>query len=340
MTSLIRGLALLNVAELVADLGGDPDALMRAHGVDPGAAGDYDTFLPYSSVAAVIGDAAQELDCPDFGMRLARRQGIQMLGPVAVIIRNAETVAAAIDGVSRCLHHLAPSDSTELIREPDAAIFTFSTNLRRLAHRDQMVEKGLGIAMDAFRLMLGESFVPLRVTLQHRRIAPMASYREMFGCPVEFEREVNSIHLPPHSLNQSIRGRDAAALALAENYLAGMRPDLAVADHVRGMTQRLLVVNHADLVAVARAMSLHPRVLQRRLAESGTSFEEILDDVRRDMAWDLSATGIQISQIATMLGYSETSSYTRACRRWYGESPRQLRARRRGVPESAPARPS
>lgn len=72
---------------------------------------------------------------------------------------------------------------------------------------------------------------------------------------------------------------------------------------------------------MGKPMSLHPRVLQRRLAESGTSFEEILDDVRRDMAWDLSATGIQISRIATMLGYSETSSYTRACRRWYGESP-------------------
>ncbi|MFJ8024593.1 AraC family transcriptional regulator [Streptomyces sp. NPDC096311] len=331
MTNLIRGLALLNVAEVVSSLGGDPDALMRSHGIDPPAAGDYDTFLPYDSVAAVIGDAAQELGCPDFGMRLARKQGIEMLGPIAVVIRNAETVAAAIEGVSRYLHNIAPTDSTELIRTPRAAVFTFSTNLRRPAHHDQMIEKGLGIAMDAFRLMIGENFVPLRVTLQHRRIAPMKSYREMFGCPVEFERQVNSVHLPHHALSQPILGRDAAAMALAEKYLAGMRPDLAIADHVRDMTQRLLVVHQAGLLSVARALSLHPRVLQRRLAESGTSFEEILDDVRRDMAWELSATGMQISQIATMLGYSETSSYTRACRRWYGESPRQLRARRRAA---------
>ena len=94
------------------------------------------------------------------------------------------------------------------------------------------------------------------------------------------------------------------------------------------MTDRLLRVNRATLTAVARAMALHPRVVQRRLAESGTSFEEILDDARRAMAWQLSATGMQASQIATMLGYSEQSSYTRACRRWYGESPRQLIARR------------
>ena len=183
--------------------------------------------------------------------------------------------------------------------------------------------------------MLGEDFVPLRVTMQHRRIAPAETYRELFGCPVEFGSELNSVHLPNRALTRQIRGRDAAALTLAENYLAQVRPDRAFADHVRDMTERLMGVNQATLTVVARAMALHPRVVQRRLAESGTSFEEILDDVRRSMAWQLSATGMQASQIATMLGYSEQSSYTRACRRWYGESPRQLLARRQGVETNA-----
>ena len=94
------------------------------------------------------------------------------------------------------------------------------------------------------------------------------------------------------------------------------------------MTHRLLRINQATLTAVARAMALHPRVVQRRLAESGTSFEEILGDARRTTAWQLSATGMQASQISTTLGYSEQSSYTRACRRWYSQSPRQLLTRR------------
>lgn len=171
--------------------------------------------------------------------------------------------------------------------------------------------------------------------MQHRRIGPLQNYRDMFRCPVEFESDLNSVHLPNHALTQQIRGRDAAALALAEKYLTDIGPDLEVTDHVRDLTRRLLVVNHASLVDVARAMSLHPRVLQRRLAESGTSFEEILNDIRRELAWELSATGLQICEIATMLGYSEQSSYTRACRRWYGESPRQLLARRRGRTSAA-----
>ena len=95
---------------------------------------------------------------------------------------------------------------------------------------------------------------------------------------------------------------------MAEKYLGEIGPDLAVSDHARDLTQRLLPVNQASLVETARAMSLHPRVLQRRLAEAGMSYEEILDDIRRELAWELSATGMQISRIAGALGYSEQSS--------------------------------
>ncbi|KXF54831.1 AraC family transcriptional regulator [Rhodococcus sp. SC4] len=338
-TPLIRGTVLFRADQLIAELGGDPDALLRSHGVDPTATEDFERFIRYADVAAVLGDAARLLDCPDFGMRLARRQGIQILGPIAVILRNAENVGDAIEGVCRFLHNLVPSDTADLARTPQDAVYSYTTIVRNDFDRHQMVEKSLALAMDAFCLMLGDDFVPLRVTFQHRRIAPRDCYQDVFRRPVEFEAARNSVHLPLHALGRPIHDRDAAALSLAENYLTRIRPDLAVADHVREVTRRLLIVDQASLVEVARAMSLHLRVVQRRLADEGTTFEQILDDVRRATAWELSATGMQISQIARALGYSEQSSYARACRRWYGQSPRQLRARRRGERPSLPPDP-
>ena len=123
-------------------------------------------------------------------------------------------------------------------------------------------------------------------------------------------------------------------LSLAENYLAQTRPSLNLSHEVQEVIHRFLSMNRATLVAVAHEMAFHPRILQRRLAEAGTSFEEILDDVRRALSWQLSTTGMQVSQIAALLGYSEQSSYARACRRWYGESPRQLIERRRNLNDS------
>jgi AraC-like DNA-binding protein len=320
---------LLGFPELVTRLGGDPAAILRRRNIDPSAVGNEDRFLSTAAVAAVVVDAAEALGCADFAMRLGREQGIQMLGPIAVIIRHSETFAAAVDGVSRYLHNVAPPDHVELLRSQKAAVFTLTTTVPLGPARDHWIEKGLAVAMEAFRLMLGEDFTPLRVTMQHRRLSAAECYQETFSCPIKFESELNSIHVPRSLLTRPIRGRDAAALALAERYLTEIGPDLAVVDHVRDLTVRLLAANQAALPLAARAMSLHPRVLQRRLAEAGTTFDAILDDVRRVLAWDLSATGMSITRISSTLGYAEQSSFTRACRRWYGESPRQLVARRR-----------
>lgn len=339
MSYLIRGGVLSGAVDLIADLGGDPDELLAARGLTREVTEDTEQFISYRDAAGVFGDAARLLDCPDFGLRLARRQGIEILGPLSVILRHAETVGEAIDGACRFLHNIVLADTATLTRTPPTAVYSFDTIIRNEFDRYQMVEKSLALAMDAFCMMLGEDFVPVKVTFRHSRIAPLECYHEVFRSPVEFDADENSVHLPLAVLRRSLPERDAAAIALAESFLTRVKPDLAVADHVGEVTRRLLVVGQASLVEAARAVGLHPRVLQRRLAEEGTTFEQILDGIRRALAWELAATGTQISQIAQVLGYSEQSSFARACRRWYGQSPRQLRARRRGELPSSPPPP-
>lgn len=332
---MIGGTVLLHYPALVRELGGDPDALLTAHGLNPGAAECADRLLPYTDVATLIGRTSVALECPDFAMRLARRQGVRSLGPVAVLIRHAETVGDALDGVCRYLYHCAPPDLAKLERGQSTAVFTLEIALRQMAYRDHWIEKGLALTMEAFRLMLGEDFAPLRVTMHHRANASVAAYHQVFNCPVEFGCKRNSIHVPMSVLNKPIPGHDPTILAMAENYLCQIAEALPLVEHVQELIHRMLTVNHANLVSVAQALAIHPRVLQRRLAEYGTSFEAILDDVRREMAWQLSARMKQVAPIATILGYSEQSGYSRACRRWYGQTPRQLIASRHDKPMAA-----
>ncbi len=334
---MIGATVLLHYPALVRELGGDPDALMTAQGMDPGAAESADKLLSYTDVATLVGKTSIALQCPDFAMRLACRQGVQSLGPVAVLIRHAGTVGDALDGVCRYLYHCAPPDIAQLERGQSTAVFTLEIALRQMAFRDQWIEKGLALTMEAFRLMLGEDFAPSRVTMRHRAHSPASVYHQVFNCAVEFGCERNSIHVPMSVLNRSIPGHDPTILAMAENYLCQIAEALPLVEHVQELIHRMLTVNHANLVSVAQALGIHPRVLQRRLAEYGTSFEAILDDVRRDMAWQLSARMKQVAPIATILGYSEQSGYSRACRRWYGQTPRQLIASRHGKPVAATA---
>jgi AraC-like DNA-binding protein len=73
---------------------------------------------------------------------------------------------------------------------------------------------------------------------------------------------------------------------------------------------------------------MHPRTLQRRLREEGTTFEAIKDEARQDLAQRyLSQPDVPLTQITSLLGYSEQSALGRSCRRWFHTTPREMRAR-------------
>jgi AraC-like DNA-binding protein len=83
-------------------------------------------------------------------------------------------------------------------------------------------------------------------------------------------------------------------------------------------------------------LALHPRTLQRKLADEGTSFAAIKDEVRKQLALEyLGATRMPIGQISLMLGFPAQSALTRACRQWFGATPMALRAER-AVPPDEP----
>jgi len=335
---LIRGPVISQATVLIAELGGDAEAMLAAHGIDPLAIEDVNRYVRYPDAAALLGHAARELHAPDFGLRLGERQGLGTLGPLGVIMRNSETVGKALERLSYFLGTLAPSDSAAVTQTTGAAVFSYSTLLRNDFDRLQMIERALALAMQGFRRLIGPAFVPRRVTFEHRRLAALERYHDVFRCHVDFGQDRNAIHLSTADLARVIDDADSSALALAEDYLTRIVPDNALVEHVRDVTRRLLMVGGAGLPQVAREVSLHQRTLERQLSAHGTSFEAILDDLRRTTAWQLAATGMQASQIGRTLGYAELSSFSRACRRWYGESPRELLRQRRGQrPEDPPA---
>jgi len=327
---LIRGPVISQAAVLITELGGDAESMLAAHGIDPLAIEDINRYVRYQDAAAVLGHAARELDAPGFGLRLGGKQGLGTLGPLGVIVRNSETIGKAAESFCYYLRTLAPSDNAGLTQATGSAVYSYSTLLSSDFDRRQMIERALALSMRCFGLLIGPTFAPRRVTFEHDPFAPLSTYHEVFGCPVDFRQERNALYLNSADLTRVIDDRDSSALALAEDYLKRIVPETALADHVRDITRRLLMVGGVGLPQVAREVSLHERTLERQLSAQGTSFEAILDDLRRTTAWELAATGMQASQIARAIGYAELSSFSRACRRWYGESPRELLRRRKG----------
>ena len=111
MESLLRATAMWGFGDLVRGLGADPEQLQRRFGIAPGAEHEDDALITLQAFARMVEACAAELDCPDFALRLSSYQGLHILGPIAVIARNAQTVQEG-PGIGRPLP-LRPLTRTE-----------------------------------------------------------------------------------------------------------------------------------------------------------------------------------------------------------------------------------
>lgn len=329
--ALIRGTALLGYPELVEELGADPLPLLGAAGIPPASVGNAEAYVSYLSVIAAVESAARETGTLDFGLRLASRQGIDILGPVGVAARTAPTVGAALESISRYLPVYSPAVAATLTATDDArfARVEFRVDLPNLPDSRQNMELSLGVTLRVIQTLAGPDFAPVTVHLPHDPLSPPAHYRRYFGCRASFAQPFAGFLLRSAALNRPVHpSANTAVHETLRAYLETVAPQGATSTTgmVRLLVRQLLPTGALELAVVAQHMSMHPRTLQRRLARDSTSFDQIVEQIRRERAlYLLRDTEMPMAQLASALGYSEQSVLTRACQRWFGRTPSQQR---------------
>lgn len=327
--SLIRGTSLLGFVELANELGGDPGELLERAHLARETVGDPDTFVSYRSVVAVLEAAARATGAGDFGRRLGSRQGIEILGPLGVAARTAPTVGEALRAIENYMTVYSPALAIGIQPGPGESTATFEWRIlatRPPVHR-QAAELALGVTCRVFRLLAGEDFLPSAVQLRHEPLVERSDYVAYFGCPVQFSAPRYGFQFPAGILGRPLKS-DSAVHAVVQDYLDTIVVPTAstTVDAVVKLIRRTLPTGTLDLDLVAAQLAQHRRTLQRQLAAQGTSFAELVDDVRRDEAERyLRDTDMPLGQLAGLLGLSEQSVLTRACRRWFGATPSQVR---------------
>jgi AraC-like DNA-binding protein len=166
------------------------------------------------------------------------------------------------------------------------------------------------------------------VELPHEPLCSPSVYERYFGVPVTFGAPANAAYVTTATMNASLSARSEQLHQLATSYLDVQypSPDGLVASRVETAVRRTLGTDSCNRNAVARAMAMHPRTLQRRLEKEGVTFDELRDRIRRERAeYYLCSTNAPLSQVAGIIGYAEQSILTRSCQRWFGQSPRNFR---------------
>lgn len=335
--SLIRGTSLQGFVELVDELGAEAADLLRFAHLSPEVVGSHDHFVDYRSVISVLEAAARATGAGDFGRRLADRQGLDILGPVGVAARTAPTVGAALGSIEKYLAVYSPAIAIAITHEPGQRLAAFEWRVvvsRPPAHR-QGAELALGVTCQVFRLLAGPDFIPTSVQLRHDALTERSDYTSYFGCPVEFSTATYGFRFPAAVLARRLDA-DSAVHAVVEDYLGTIAAPTttSVVDAVTRLVRTMLPTGGLDLDLVSDQLALHRRTLQRQLADRGVTFAGVVDQVRREEAERyLRETDMPLGQLAGVLGLSEQSALTRACKRWFGVPPSQVR--RDGVARAA-----
>lgn len=329
--------ALLRDAGLPASLlnVGLPASLLNARDTDKPRLTTAGFFALWRALERTNGDAS-------LGLRLAAEVTPDQLDVSAMAAVHAADFGLALEKLARYKRLVCPED-IRIVRERGAVSVEFRWLLTQEATPPRLIDSCFASVLQLARHGTGTAMRPLRVEFaraEHDGDALLMARH--FECPVHFgaasDRIVfaeEALRVPfrtsnPDVLAMLLPGLEAALPATASGEGAGTGAESFVAD-VRAEIHRQMQGRRPGVDGVAAALALSPRSLQRRLGERGTSYQQLLDDVRRQVARELlRGTALETGEIAFLLGFEELNSFNRAFSGWEGASP--LQWRRQGRP--------
>jgi AraC-like DNA-binding protein len=305
--------------------------LLRDLGLEPALLRDPDARVPlekFIALARTLIDAAPDgAFCVLAGARRTVRDG----GLVGYTMIHSATLGDALANLVRYTHILSDAEQFDLHVEEGAATITMETHPLRRAIRE-LNDLTLAWLVGGIRELTATSIVPLAVRFPHPPPRHLKELRAWFRCPLEFDARRPEVVLRASELDRRVISADSTLARflekLAAEALAALGGDGSLTDRIRRAIWSELSEGVPNLRRTAKSLGLSPRTLQRRLAEEDTSFEEIVTNLRHDLAARLlQDRRLAVYEVAFTLGYAHPSQFHRAFQKWYGLTPRAFRAR-------------
>jgi AraC-like DNA-binding protein len=313
-------------------LGLDGRALCRACGLSYAALVDPDARIPRDQSGKLWREAAKRSDDRLLGLHAAERMPVGANNLLTHMVLGSRTF---LEGLRRALAYqrvVAHGSVVSLVERDD----TVAIELRRV-DGDLPVTRNEIEFMAVVFLRLGAFAVGRAWRLREVRfeypVPPdVAEYERVFGCRVAFAERDNALVVPravmtrrlPHHCADAVRALEAAADAQVGRLV---RPSVAGDVRSRVVVRLRAREPVTDVDAVAAELHLSVRTLQRRLGAERTSFSEVVEAARRDLAIELLDAGMSLAEVARAVGFSDASVLVRAYKRWTGETPSVRRAR-------------
>jgi AraC-like DNA-binding protein len=313
------------LAAYVAHRGGDLLAALAAELPE-----DPDARIPFELLVRAWPAAARLTGDDAFGLHFAEAAAVGSFGVFDYVTRARPTLGEALACGIRYQRLLHDAVEFGLRLDGEVAIFSHRAHGEAGGAPRHAAEAALASWLVRTRVLTGVALQPIAVRFEHAAPSAIAEHRRIFGIAPGFGAGGNELHLARADLARPLATADAGLAAVLERHattlLAALPAGEAPLARVRRVVAEELRLGTPSAATVAKRLHASVRSLQRLLAEHGTSFRDLVDELRRELAERyLAEPTISVTEAAFLLGFSEPSAFHRAFRRWRGTTPEAFR---------------
>lgn len=284
-----------------------------------------DTRVSRSEQEAIWRHAIEVTGDPLLPARVAKECPPETIGVMVYLAKASSSGVDAVHRLRNLVGLMQDEAELELTFEPDLAVL-------HVRSRDDYTpilpasEYNAALHVYIGRVLSGGSREPHEVRIPHPAPAHGAGFEALLGVPVRYGAESSAVAFPRASFSQPLPGADEGLSDLLERYarelLAQVPASNSFVDRVRSAVAPRLPSGCPGIEDVAAALRMSARSVRRRLKEEGATYRSTLDDLRCELATRALESGEKsVDAIARDLGFSDTSAFHKAFRRWLGQSP-------------------
>jgi len=290
---------------------------------------DPDARIAQDQMTALWGLAVELSGNPSVGLNMARVIRPGHFNVVGFALLSSVNLREGLARLVRYQRIIGEASDMTLQQSPDSYTIELHIHGDKVPAPRQSHDAALAYLIGFFRWMTGTHILPLQVTFAYEQPDDIRVHEALFQCPMVFGAPCFSMRFAREIMDARLASGNATLAQMhdqfAGDYLARFE-QTRVTHQARQVLCRLLPQGEPKRQTVASALSMSTRTLQRRLQEEHTSFQQLLDETRRELAMQLlRQRRLTLLEVAYLLGFADPSNFFRAFKRWFGMPPGQYR---------------
>ncbi|NIB38454.1 AraC family transcriptional regulator [Pseudomaricurvus alkylphenolicus] len=316
----------LSIVKALDEVGLDSREILQHLDIDPNLLGAGDCRVSQEQMTTLWKLAEKRSGDESLGLRAARHVRLANLQIVGYAMHCSGTLERALQRLIRFRRLVSDAGIMDLSQSGNLYRFCLILDTQGGEIAYQSYDFCIASLVVLLREIAGDTaFTPYKICLERAQPENIEQYQDLFQCKIEYEQPQTCIYLNRSQLQQPIpTGNEHLAAQLddiAEKQINQL-DRVSFKHQVRTVLNTHLHEGEPSKSLVAQAFRISNRTLLRRLREECTTYQEVLNELREEMACSyLRRPGMTLDKTSTLLGFSDVSTFSRAFKNWTGKSP-------------------